>query len=195
MDGTGPQHPLNDSQLERELESALGIEPSPAFLARVRTRIAAEPEPSAWRLSFEPLAAVAIVGIVMAIVMPQFMRQETARPDVGVPRVADVVPPPVETALARQPANAQARQRAVTEVRAESPRTLPLQLSPVLFADDDQRAFALFVAAVGEGRVLEEAIRGSDESRVETALSIEPLVIAPLPPLARAAQEGEDQWE
>ena len=49
MDGTGPQHPLSDSQLDRELESALGIEPSPEFLARVRTRIAAEPELSLWR--------------------------------------------------------------------------------------------------------------------------------------------------
>ena len=51
MDGLGSQHPLSDSQLDRELDAALGIEPSPEFVARVRTRIASEPEPSRWHPS------------------------------------------------------------------------------------------------------------------------------------------------
>ena len=67
MDGHRPkakvaQAALSDSQLDRDIESAVGIEPSAEFLARVRTRIAAEPEPSAWRLSFEPMWGVAIAG-------------------------------------------------------------------------------------------------------------------------------------
>ncbi len=197
-----PEEPLSDRQLDREIESAVGIDPSPDFLARVRTRIAGEPEPFAGsgyvrirQLAFEPLWRLAIVGIVLTIVVPQFMRKEPEPPTMNLVRGADVAPPPVETVVARHPENAQVRQRRVTMDRVQSPRTLPLQLSPVLFAEEDQRAFALFVTAVGEGRVLEEVARRSDESAIDAALSIEPLVIAPLSPLARAAQEGADQWE
>ena len=80
MDGE-PQHALSDSQLDRELDAAFGIEPSPEFLARVRTRIASEPGLAAQsgfsrirRLSVEPLAGVALAGIVLTVVVPQLMR-------------------------------------------------------------------------------------------------------------------------
>lgn len=71
--------------------------------------------------------------------------------------------------------------------------TLPLQLSPVLFAEDDRRAFALFVTAVTDGTVPEEAVQLVEKPM--TALVIEPLEIAPLQSLARVAQEGEGRWE
>lgn len=83
MDGLGRRQTLTDSQLDRELEGALGVDPSPDFLARVRTRIATEAAPSSWRLavafafrriSVEPMAAFAIVGIVLTLVVPQMMR-------------------------------------------------------------------------------------------------------------------------
>src|SRR5690348_16972004 len=95
MDGTGPQQPLSDSQLDHELTSALGVEPSPEFLARVRTRVAAEPALEPWRLavqrwSFEPLAAVAAAGIILAVVVPTLMRSANrSDPDVTVARHVD----------------------------------------------------------------------------------------------------------
>jgi hypothetical protein len=81
MDGTGPQRPLGDSQLDRELEAALGVEPSPEFVARVRTRVAAEPETALWRLAirrwtFEPLVGIAVIGVVLAAVVPRLMRDD-----------------------------------------------------------------------------------------------------------------------
>jgi len=88
MDGIGPKQPLSDSQLDRELESALGVEPSPEFLARVRTRVAAEPAPELWRLairrwSFEPLVGVALAGIVLAVIVPNLTRGGSASTGAG----------------------------------------------------------------------------------------------------------------
>lgn len=168
MDGTGPQHPLNDSRLERELESALGIEPSPQFLARVRTTIASEPEglvesgfSRIRRLSFEPMWGVAIVGIVLAIVVPQFMREEADRREVArmTPDMADVrqspmAMPPAEAR--RNPARSgEARRRRVQPavVATEDDRG-GLRRSRfedlVLIAPGDQEAFDRLLAVVND---------------------------------------------
>jgi len=191
MDGTRPREPLTDAGLDRELGSALGVEPSPEFLARVRTRIAAEPEASSWRLAGDPLWAVGIIGIVLTLVVPSVMRQDPVGSRANLTRVppaaGEVRPvPPAVTAIP-------VHQRPVVRGRTEAMHTLPLQLSPVLFAEGDRLAFASFVTAVGDGRVPEEVVQALGEEDM-TPLAIEPLVIDPLPPVARVAQQGESQW-
>ncbi len=47
MDGYKHQE-LSDETLEREIEAALGVEPSPEFLPRVRARIANERMQDGW---------------------------------------------------------------------------------------------------------------------------------------------------
>lgn len=201
MDGSRPDA-LTDAQLDRELSAAVGIEPSPEFLARVRMKVATEPEPPRWRPArwggaVEPMWAAAIIGIVLTIVVPQLMRDDGAqvRPlaanvdaappaDAGIPALK--VPPPVTARPLARPA---------PPVEAEWGRTVPLRLSPVLFADDDARVFAMFVEAVGAGQVPEEAVRRPEERGEMEGLTIEPLEIAPLASFARTAREGEDQWE
>ena len=233
MDGARPDA-LSDAQLDRELEAALGVEPSPEFLARVRTRIAVEPEPSRWRIavvasgfsrtgvasafswmrkaqafvesgfsrilkhSVEPLWAVGIAGIVLAVVVPEVLREEAGRPRPAAirfaesPRVIEAEP----TAQSKPVPQATNRStRPAPRAEAEWGRTVPLQLSPVLFAEDDQKVFAMFIEAVSAGRVPEEAVHRAEEPGEMEGLSIEPLVIAPLPSLARTVREGEDQWE
>lgn len=201
MDGTGPQHPLSDSQLDRELESALGIEPSPEFLARVRTRIAAEPELSLWRQAVwgrgvQPLVVAAIVGVVFAVVVPRFMRGEV----VVAPRVRST--PVTQVAVEATPVSPPSstndirpiRRRLVVPDRVESPRTVPLQLSPVLFAEEDRVAFGMFVTAVANGRIPETVVQALGEEDM-APLAIAPLEITPLPQLtARARTEGETKW-
>lgn len=186
----------SDSQLDREIESAVGIEPSPEFLARVRTRIAAEPDPAGWGVSFEPLWGVAIAGIVLAIVAPQFMRGEAARPQVRYSPVAEVPSRIIEARTAPQAARTASVPRAprLAVERAESPRTLPLQLSPVLFAEEDRLAFAWFAAAVADGIVPEEKVVQALGEEDMAPLAITSLAIDPLPPLARVEREGEGQW-
>ena len=215
MDGTGPQQPLiprladdlarsgqGDSQLDRELESALGVEPSPEFLARVRTRVAAEPGPEPWRLairrwSFEPLAGLALAGIVLAVVVPNLMRSaKRSGPDVTVARHVDG---PIRKAVEELPAVS--RGRVVVPVprpveadvyvglspETNSLHTLPLRLSPVVFSEDEQRALIALVSAVEEGRVPPVAAStATSAQRGELReLHIDPLVVEPLPQLAR----------
>lgn len=194
MDGTGPRQQLTDSALDRELTETLRIDPSPEFLARVRTRVAAEPARPAWRLVVEPLAPFAIAGIVLALVVPKLMR-DTPVPISHPPRVATVTPD-VPRAVAPVVKGSEAVRRTAFAPRVEAENTTPLRLSPVLVAEDERRAFELFVAAVGQGHVPEAAIEPAVDVRREAAdLSIAPLVIPPLPPIARAGQEGEGQWE
>ena len=230
MDGTGPQRPLGDSQLDRDIESALGIEPSPEFLARARARIAAEPEPSSWRrayvvfafrrTSMDPLWGVALVGILMAIVIPQLMRDEPVHPvantaravEAGLPasaragreatrQAARSGRPAPQTVAANERAGLvreQAQQspvlkRAVVGNRTEILHTVPLQLSPVMFAEEDRLAFAMFVTAAADGRVPEKVVQARGDEEM-TPLAIAPLVIAPLPTLARLDRQGEGQW-
>jgi hypothetical protein len=63
---------MTDDALERDIARALAVDPAPDFVARVRTRIANEPAPSAWRFSLAPCfagGAVVAVAIVLAIVL------------------------------------------------------------------------------------------------------------------------------
>ena len=196
------QEALRDSQLDREIESAVGIEPSPEFLARVRMRIAADPAlvvesgfSRIRRLSFEPLWALAIAGIVLALVIPGWMREGTPMnpgntpvaskdadrslpPEIGTPapRVVDVSP--------------------VRVARATAAAETPLRLSPVLFSEDERRALQRLVMAVEEGLVPPLPETTQAHNRVDDAreLRIEPLMIDPLPVLARGQKEGEGQW-
>ncbi len=78
-----PDAALTDDALDRELERALAVEPSPQFLARVRTRIATEPAESSlaaltggatsemWRRAFAlrwwTLAAAAVIVVLVAV--------------------------------------------------------------------------------------------------------------------------------
>jgi hypothetical protein len=72
-----------ESGFDRELKAALDVEPSPEFLARVRTRLASEPEPSAWRLPWLFAAAGAVAIVVAAGVV-------TSRFDQPISKSADV---------------------------------------------------------------------------------------------------------
>ena len=198
MDVTKHRESLTDSALDRELDSALGIEPSPEFLAHVRTRIASEPEPSPWRLAVHgrvvaPLWGVAIVGIMLAIVVPQLMREEfpVTRP---VPGVASTTPGYAKRAAEGTPAVADESPARTAGPRRSVESVTQLALSPVLFSDDDRNALALLVGAVEAGRVPPLPVSDTDQSHEVRELRIEPLVIEPLRQLARVPQEGEGQW-
>src|SRR3954471_21843358 len=68
--------------IDDEVRQALDVDPSPAFLARVRSRIDAEPAPSAWRASWRFVAAGAVAaGIVVGILVSRPLPSQTPRPD------------------------------------------------------------------------------------------------------------------
>ena len=76
--------------------------------------------------------------------------------------------------------------------------TLPLRLSQPLFSDAERRALVQLIAGVEAGSlppvVSETSTAATTRPDARTALSIEPLVIDPLPLLARVQAEGEGQW-
>ncbi|HJZ73323.1 MAG TPA: hypothetical protein VKE51_16380 [Vicinamibacterales bacterium] len=60
--------------LDRELKTMLGVDPSPEFVARVRTRIADEPSPvsswfGAWRIAASLVAVTAVAIVAAAVVV------------------------------------------------------------------------------------------------------------------------------
>ena len=59
---------LNDPSLDREIESLLATEPSPEFVARVRARVANEPEPGGWRPAFIFAMAGAVAVVIVAVI-------------------------------------------------------------------------------------------------------------------------------
>jgi TonB family protein len=59
---------LTRSPIDREIERALAVDPSPEFLARVRARIANEPVPAAWGLRPLLAAVGAVVGVIVVVV-------------------------------------------------------------------------------------------------------------------------------
>jgi hypothetical protein len=75
---------------------------------------------------------------------------------------------------------------------------VPLQLSQPLFSEDERRALVQLIAGVEAGRlppvVSETATAATSQPDVRSALHIEPLIIDPLPLLARVQKEGESQW-
>ena len=75
--------PMNDAALERDIERALTIDPSPEFMARVRTRIANEPSPSSrwfgWLFASAATAAVAALAVIAVFVASPIRRIAPAR--------------------------------------------------------------------------------------------------------------------
>jgi hypothetical protein len=185
---------LNDAALTREIEQALAVDPSPEFLARVRTRIAREPELvawSAWRLVGTGALAV---GFGVAL-LGTWLNRDAVSPAPS----ASVAAPPMAT-----PAHVtQTRPRASAEPARQSlgqrPRTHP---TLAVFTDREVvippgEAIALHALAVSlrEGRVDAPAWeRGTDAQPLAPLdeILIQPINIEPLPQLA--LQEGTHPW-
>lgn len=83
-----PAHSTEDATLAREIEGLLAVDPSPEFLARVRTRLAEEPPRRRWskflltgsiRL---PVPAVVAILAILLVMAGALIRQRTPAPPV-----------------------------------------------------------------------------------------------------------------
>jgi hypothetical protein len=84
MDADRSREPLNDRDVDRELQSLLSVDPSPEFVARIRSRIASEPDPRAWWWSWKfAVAAVAAAAIVVIALVLGRSREQTVAPQVA----------------------------------------------------------------------------------------------------------------
>jgi hypothetical protein len=203
MDGTRPDA-LTDTQLDQELEAALGIEPSPEFVARVRTRIGGEPEPSPWRMALmfrripvDPISALAIVGVVLAVVVPQMLRPSS--PSTQIARVSDrpvrvqVLPTEIDADVPRQQHQPeQPRRMPPQRARAESPalpggaRVRSFE-DRILLAPSDREAFDRLLTVVSDQTI--ELVAPVLESTHAAADMLDAVVNVP----ALARPEGVSQ--
>jgi hypothetical protein len=187
MDGH-QRDPLNDETLEREIEAALAVDPSPEFLAKVRGRVAAEEKPAGWLLRWHWVAGTVVTAVVAVLVVygwrqpePAAVSQEIASIAVQRPNPEAELPSVTAPAVAeRQPAPAPAR-----AVRRRAPE--------VLISEEEKSGFQLLLTSLSmqkDARQIQEAL-----AKVETSgppwLEISPIVIEPFPQFA--VSEGDAQ--
>jgi hypothetical protein len=199
-DTRSPGALTEDAALAREIEAALKVDPSPEFVARVRTRIAAEPAPSVWSfwrmVSVAAAAAVVIVLAVLTVQMrgtpsfdpfdPRDPRYEersagpAVRPTAEV-RVAPTEPPRdrIPQVVARGQAKPASRTRSTT-----AQRTRPPQEPEVLVSAAEAAALRELLIGIRDGRVdlslVPEPVSAARPLAFPTPVSFERIVFAPL---------------
>jgi hypothetical protein len=183
-----------DLAIEREIEAALAVDPSPEFVARVRARIVNEPAPASWWQLRWPIVATAAAAaaVVMAVALswqPAVPEGIAARGGADVvlttPTVEPATPQVGEQRIARAP-----RPRRANPI--ESPSS-GVREPEVLVSHDEQRGLELLLTAVREGRLTRTlaAQLAAGDSTVEADIPISDIVIEPLPQIA--ALGGEEQ--
>jgi hypothetical protein len=154
MDAKQPFDPLDDLALDREIQTALDVEPSPEFLARVRMRVADE-RPVKTLLTIGTLGglAVALTVIIAALVLvPQEERPDT-------PRAVEARPPSPADDVASRPADAPPA-AGVSRLRAgPSPSVARSGVQPPVIVPAEQiEAFRRLAEAINAGTVFADMI-------------------------------------
>jgi hypothetical protein len=161
-----------DDDLDRELQAMLGVDPSPALVARVRTRIADEPQRSTLPYSMFALAGAVAAAIAIVAFINVRDRRAIVSPTASAPLharaiAADLVAPDVAPV-------ARPRQRAMPI--AESARR---SMEPEVLIDPRERAalLALIHGTRDGGIDLAPAL----EVSTPTVMELPPLVAIEIP--------------
>jgi hypothetical protein len=193
---------LTDAAIDREIRAALSVDPSPEFLARVRTRIASEPVESGFRWSWVPAGTVA--ALLMVAVVVSFSRQNNAADlKVGPTEVNTGGAPTGEAKIdiaesgpkmgITEPTGADLKGTTDTAPTASavvptfrSARAKESSIPEVLISPDDVLAFQQFITAIHQRRfeiVFDEPLAVTPSPQF-SELTISPITIAPLEPTA-----------
>ena len=171
--------PMNDAALERDIERVLAVDPSPEFLARVRTRIAEEPSPASWRFGWL-FAGVATAAVAVAVVLAIFdvspVRQPASARLLASRSIGSVVEVPSVGSVGADP-----RVRPERRVRPEP---------TILFDARETMALQRLIAGVRDARMDLEPLLKEPPMAPQ---SLDELVIAPITiePLVPGGVEGE----
>lgn len=189
---------LTDAALDREIEIALAVDPSPDFEARVRMRVASEPVPAPFWLSWKFMTAGATVAaiVVAAVVLRPHEKTVVAPvPQTAASRAAQAAEPVAQTvspvAQASRPANAWPKSHATIVGRPGNVTGAEILLDPA-----ETRALRRLIAGARDGRIdLEPVLRAS----TPTAMDLPPIGVIDIPsitidPIAPGAGE-EGVWQ
>lgn len=188
MDGRRQRESLtDDAALDREIESALAVDPSPEFLAKVRRRVSEEP----MHTTAFPVWRLAVAGAVMAVAMTAFVWTKTTFPSSmeqpktspletstrgGAPQRSDMARPDVQPVPPTGVIPA-------TRTKTQAPRAARVRLPEVLIAENEKQGFALLVEELREGRDAAAIAEAASHRNTPGPpwLEIEPVTIEPLP--------------
>lgn len=176
---------LSDEALQREIEAALGIDPSPEFLPRVRARIAGERMQEGWfpSSSWRWAGAAAVVTAVAVIGVWTLPDPVPATREVRITPPVESTAPVVEPARPEPVAVAPARAPEAVRVRAVQP-------FEVVISPDEAAALNQLFAAIGNRRIETSALPDLQSALQPPApieeIALDPITISPL-----AALEGE----
>jgi hypothetical protein len=184
-----------DAAIRGELERALAVDPSPEFVARVRTSVAREaPSPRWWRPRFVVVTGLALIAIAVALslrpVPPASSRPAVVERAWSLP--ADAPAQPREPA-ARADLPGMVRERP-SRARAAAPQARQPPTSrdaDVVIAADEATALRRLLAAIRDGHVAPGSLPAATPLMALQApadLTIAPIAVAPL-----AIEEGERQ--
>jgi hypothetical protein len=183
MDGHKPDA-LTDP-LDREIDTLMAVDPSPEFLARVRTRVAAEtPQVSWFRWEFAAMAAsVGVAVVVTAMIWPSREPAGQSSERVQTPQVVEQV---FERPAPRESASAEPERVVPSQAAVEPASWRPEADDLLVVAPEDARAFDRLLASIREPDVV--LVLNEDRSGLmpigAPALAIAPIVIEPVPDVA-----------
>ena len=181
---------LGDAAIEREIESALAVDPSPEFVVRIRARVAGEAMPTmqwhSWRW-VSVTTAIGVIAIAAWFAWPS-ARVEPA-PTVGV---SQTLP---ETSVV----DATSRDAPAPVAQADAPRKTRQQariaptLAEVMIPENEKRGFELLLEELHDGKdaaiVAKAAIRR--DAPGPPWLDVQPVIIEPLHDVTISQGEGQ----
>jgi hypothetical protein len=189
MDAKQPFDPLDDLALDREIQAALDVDPSPEFIARVRLRVASKTRSKSW-FSLRPLAGLATIAAAVGAAVFLMRMGEAPR------RAIEITPRDVGTAEANFHLPRQTGPAPAVGPAEAGPHVPNHAWHPpvVLLPPEEVQAFRQLAAAINEGRLTlgetdhsdgasvasPDIVINEDGIPVPVALNIEPLVIEPI---------------
>jgi hypothetical protein len=177
-------------EIDRELASALSIEPSPEFRARVRARIEREPAPRAWYLQWRVVGA-GVAALLVAATVGLIMSRTTVTNTASTRDPIAVVRSDHPTLRVADSTTAQPR-IAVPAVRRQSPRVNRVE---VLVAPEEVRALRVLADLVREGRT--QFVFADEAPSPVKEIVVAPIVIEPIDaatnPEPGGLSEGDQQ--
>jgi hypothetical protein len=186
---------VTPSAIDRELQRALAVDPSPEFVARVRMRVASEPPPrrgwTPWAM-WTSVAAAALFAVALAIAVAVPRQQTAPTPSA---RGTDVRLTPDVAAMSAASGLGPTSVRTPSVVRQRRQATGPVAEPDVLVSADEAAALRDLFTRGAAGRL--ELSLASVASAGETDL-LPPEIVIPLikieplvPPVN--VEEGERQ--
>jgi hypothetical protein len=184
------ENAMSDAALEREIEQALSVEPSPEFLPRVRAAIPSDGGLRPWKMRWVWLGALSTAVAIVAVflmtnrsVMPEPRRlPDPPKVSVAAPEVPILVPeapnPPVREVTRRKP------------VLHTSNGASKLSTGPeVLISKSESAALKRLMRGLREGRVEPATF---DSSGIRAAEPPKAIVVPPISAILPIAIEPLD---